>query len=389
MSHRGSKVRRVYLLALLAAVLLVVFFVVKGIRAGYVLPETESVSSTPYRTIAKYAGAIKEARGVFVPLAGKYPAVSISVGVGRDVVWSEGIGYADLREESPVTSGTRFRIYSLSKPITAAAAAALVERRGFDLDASVREYLPSLPEHYAPVTARHLIGHLAGVRHYEGGEWMKVSESGCASPSDALDIFIDDPLVSSPGESYEYSSYGYVLLSALLEAVSGMDFEKCVGGLVFRPAWMHNTKIEKPDAGETRATFYEPARFGRVKEARPLDNTCRWGAGAFLSTPDDLAQFCLALLDGRIVGGGAFDEIFTSMKDPSGEETGYAFGWGVGVDEAGRPYASHSGGAIGGRAAVYILREQKIVVVILANMEGDPLTDEAAQIAGIFARLSD
>ena len=77
------------------------------------------------------------------------------------------------------------------------------------------------------------------------------------------------------------------------------------------------------------------------------------------------------------------------MKDSSGEDTGYAFGWGVGVDEAGRHYASHSGGAIGGRAAVYLLREERIVVAILANMEGDRLTGEAAQIADIFARLTD
>ena len=180
-----------------------------------------------------------------------------------------------------------------------------------------------------------------------------------------------------------------MLLSAVIESAAGVGFERYVGEKVLRPAWMHNTIIEDPSAGASAAAFYEPTWFGRVKEAGAANNTCRWGAGAFLSTPDDLVQFGLALLNGRIVGGDALDEVFASMEAASGEKTGYAFGWGVGVDGAGRPYASHSGGAIGGRAAIYLLREQKVVVAILANMDGEPLTDCAAQVADIFAGVQD
>lgn len=388
MNRSGGVLGRLLLIAVVAAVLLVLIFVAKDYRTSSALPSQESISTTPFRTITKYAKAIGEAREALAPVAARFPGLSVSVGVGHDVVWSEGVGYMDLAGRSPVTSGTLFRIYSLSKPMTAAAAAALSVQGILDLDASVRDYLPSLPEQYAPVTARRLIGHLGGVRHYKGGEWGRVSNTTCASPSDALELFINDPLLFPPGEKYEYSSYGYVLLSAVLESAAGMDFEKCVVEKVARPSWMRNTMIEVPGADDG-AFFYEPAWFGRAKVAAAVSNICRWGAGAFLSTPDDMTQFGLALIDGRIVGGEALDDVFTSMKTSSGEETGYAFGWGVGVDEAGRRYAGHSGGAAGGRSAMYLIIDRKVVVTLLANMEGERLTGEAKTIAEIFARFAD
>lgn len=374
---------RLILIAAIAATTLGLVHVVKAYRGSYGLPVVES-GTTPFRTITQYAAEIKEARAVLAETASRFPGVSVSVGVGSDVVWSEGAGYADIEDRTQVSASTRFRIYSIAKPITGAAAAALSEQGLLDLDVSVRDYVPSLPEQYSGVTARHLLGHMGGVRHYGSGEWMRVSSGPCATPSDALEAFIEDPLVSAPGESYSYSSYGYVLLSAVIESASGTNFETLVLRQVLRPAWMHNTMIEDP--GVTPATtFYEPAWFGRVKEARFVDNTCKWGAGAFLSTADDLVQFCLALLNGRLVSADELDEVFGPMRSASGENTGYAFGWGVGVDDQGRHYASHSGGAIGGRAALYLLREDRVAVAILANMDGERFTEQAARIAGIFA----
>lgn len=386
MSVSHSRVKRWSAIAVIAIVVLLLVALIWGLRRTGKLPDSGSVAAFPSITIANYASEIEQARGVLLPLAGKFPGLAVSVGVGRDIVWSEGIGYADIVEETPVSPTSRFRIYSLSKPITAAAAAILWESGRLDLDASVRDYLPSLPDHYAPVTAKHLIGHLSGVRHYRGGEWMKLSQSGCASPSDALYEFVDDPLIHAPGEGFEYSGFGYVLLSAVIESVTGLGFEEFVREAILRPAWMHNTGIHAPSTGNHGAVvFYEPAWFGRVRYATEVDNVCKWGAGAFLSTSDDLVRFGLALLNGKIVGKETSDVIFSTMMTVSSEDTDYGFGWELGADESGRRYASHSGGAIGGKASIYLLRDRKIVVAILANMDGDRLTDEAAKVAEIFA----
>lgn len=358
------------------------------LRITYAMPDSDSLKFAPSRMLTMYASEISRAREIVLPLLEEYPGLSVSVGVGREMVWSEGLGYADIAERIRVTPSTRFRIYSLSKPLTASVAASLWEEGALDLDAGIDKYLGSLPDYYVNVTARQLIGHIAGVRHYRDGEWMSFSSSGCSSPSEALDAFINDPLISDPGESYEYSSFGYVLLSAVIDSAWGGGFQECVRETILKPAWMHNTDLElSSSVGPGVVTFYEPAVFGRVMKAVEVDNSCKWGAGAFLSTSDDLARFGLALLGGRIVGDETLEMIFTPIHPSSGEPSNYAFGWGVGASEDGRVYAAHSGGAVGGRGAICLLPDEDIVVVLLANMDGEPLTDEAARVAAVFSKL--
>ncbi len=357
------------------------------LRLTYAMPGSDSLESAPSRMLAIYASEIRRAREIVLPLLEEYPGLSVSVGVGRELVWSEGLGYADIAERSQLTSTTRFRIYGLSQPLTAAVAASLWEEGALDLDAGIGKYLGSLPDHYVNMTARQLIGHIAGVRHYRYGEWMSFSRSRCGSPSDALDAFINDPLISDPGESYEHSSFGYVLLSAVIDSAWGGGFQECVRETILKPAWMHNTDLElSSSVGPGVVTFYEPAIFGRIMKAVEIDNSCEWGAGAFLSTSDDLARFGLALLGGRLVGDEKLEMIFTPIRPSSGEPSNHAFGWGVGVGEDGRVYAAQSGGGVGGRGAIYLLPDESIAVALLANMNGEPLTDEAARVAAVFSK---
>lgn len=356
------------------------------LRLTYAMPGSDSLESAPSRMLAIYASEIRTAREIVLPLLEEYPGLSVSVGVGRELVWSEGLGYADIAERSQLTSTTRFRIYGLSQPLTAAVAASLWEEGALDLDAGIGKYLESLPDHYVNVTARQLIGHIAGVRHYRDREWMSFSRSGCGSPSEALDAFINDPLISDPGERYEYSSFGYVLLSAVIDSAWGGGFQECVRETILKPAWMHNTDLElSSSVGPGAVTFYEPAIFGRIMKAVEIDNSCEWGAGAFLSTSDDLARFGLALLGGRLVRDETLEMIFTPIRPSSGEPSNHTFGWGVGVGEDGRVYAAQSGGGVGGRGAIYLLPDENIVVVLLANMDGEPLTDVAARVAAVFS----
>ena len=83
----------------------------------------------------------------------------------------EGFGWADLEQRVPVTPLTRFRIGSVSKPLTAAALGLLVERGELDLDAPVQEYVPDFPTKRWPITTRQVAGHVAGIRHYQGLEF--------------------------------------------------------------------------------------------------------------------------------------------------------------------------------------------------------------------------
>src|SRR5450631_432662 len=121
------------------------------------------------------------------------PAVSIAVSRGGRLVWSAAIGCADLELDAPMSKTTRMRIGSVSKPLTAAALGLLVQQGRLDLDAPVQRYVPDFPQKDWPVTTRQLAGHLAGIRHYEPGEFE--SRTPYDSVRAGLAVFEKDPLL--------------------------------------------------------------------------------------------------------------------------------------------------------------------------------------------------
>jgi len=150
------------------------------------------------------------------------PGVTLAVAVDGRIVYAEGFGYADLEQRVPVWPTTKFRIASDSKPLTAAGLLLLVEQGRIDLDPPVEKYVPSFPDKGAKITARLLAGHLAGIRHYQDDEFQIARHYD--SVLEGLKIFADDPLVSPPGKEFHYSSYGFNLLSAVMESAAGENF---------------------------------------------------------------------------------------------------------------------------------------------------------------------
>ncbi|MGW8283054.1 MAG: serine hydrolase domain-containing protein, partial [Gemmatimonadota bacterium] len=168
-------------------------------------PLAEAPSYGELAPAVEYARAILEMmrteRGV--------PGLSAAVGIDGRIVFAEGFGWADLENRSPATAATKFRIGSVSKPLTAAAIGILVERGKLDLDTAVQAYVPDFPDKRWPVTSRLVAGHLAGIRHYDGEEFL--STRRYETVSEGLEIFADDPLLFEPGERFQYSSYGWNL----------------------------------------------------------------------------------------------------------------------------------------------------------------------------------
>jgi len=165
-----------------------------------------------------YAAVVARARAVVCDrLLPRMPGLQVAVAVAGKLVWSEGFGYADRERKIPVTNATQFRIGSVSKPLTAAGLALLYERRKVDLDAPVQRYVPSFPAKRYPITTRELAGHLAGIRHYQDDEFLLNRHFNTVR--DGLTIFERDSLLFPPGTKYSYSSYGWNLIAAVIEAL--------------------------------------------------------------------------------------------------------------------------------------------------------------------------
>jgi CubicO group peptidase (beta-lactamase class C family) len=312
------------------------------------------------------------------------PGAQIAVSRGGRIVWSRSFGCANVELDAPVEPTTRFRIGSVSKPLTAAAIGALVQDGKLDLDAPVQTYVPDFPRKAWPITTRQLAGHIAGIRHYEGDEFAIREHYDTVRAG--LAIFEKDALLFQPGTKFSYSSYGWNLISAVIESASGEPFLTFMQKRVFTPAGMtHTSPDEAAPIIPGRSRFYtRDEKTGRVENAPYVDNSYKWAGGGFLSTAEDLVTFANSLLEGRLLRPETVTLLWTSMKTSDGKETDYGIGWSVDRDQKGRRRVRHSGGAMGGTANLVIYPEERLVVALLVNSD-ESFTGRAPAIAEIFS----
>lgn len=334
-----------------------------------------------------YAAAIDRAREIIGELVAEQniPGFSIAVGLDGVVLWSEGFGVANLEHRVPVTTLTKFRIGSVSKPVTAMAMGILMQEGRLDLDEPVQTYVPSFPEKEYPITVRQVSGHIAGIRHYQGNE--NASARRYETVEEGLEIFKDDPLLFEPGIEYSYSSYGWNLLSAVVEGAAGVPFLDFMKDRVFEPLEMRHTLAGHTDSIIAHRTgFYVRSRDDHgLLNAPFVDNSYKWASGGFLSTPEDLVRFGSAHLESGILSESTFKTFFTSQKLNNGEETSYGIGWRISVNERGERIVGHTGGSVGGTTVLLVNRDRGLVVAAVANISRARMGPQlAARIGELF-----
>lgn len=313
------------------------------------------------------------------------PALSAAVAVDGKVVWAEGLGEIDVENHVPATPEARFRLGSISKLITAAAVARLVEQGRLDLDAPVQRYVPAFPDKGQPITPRLLAGHLAGIRHYSLPDILRPPRR-YATLAEGLEIFQGDPLVSPPGAAYLYSSYGYNLLGAVVEGAAGKDYLTAVDELVLRPLGLAATVPDFPEKlVDHRARPYLPRATGGVENEKPIDSSFKWPSAGYLATAADVVRFGSAQLAGDFLKPATRALLFTPMKTAEGKETGVGLGWRVSKDAQGRLFYHHGGSIEGGRSYIVLVPEGRVAVAILTNLSrADFAEADTLALARIF-----
>lgn len=358
---------------------------VKGLRLALFLLQTTCISqpATLPSVDQRWNAARERAHAIACEkLAPNIPGFAIAVAVGGKLVWSEAFGYADLEAKRPATTATQFRIGSVSKPLTADAVAQLYESGKLDLDAPIQRYVPSFPEKSAPITTRLLGGHLAGIRHYRGGEF--VLNQRFATVTAGLAIFQNDSLVTAPGTRYSYSSYGFNLISAVVEGASGEQFLAYMSRHVFKPLGMTSTAPDRNDSLiPNRTRFYERTEAGQYVPSPTVDNSYKWAGGGFLSTAEDLVRFGSAHLKPGYLKAATLELLFTPQHTTSGVATPYGIGWNIATDTLGHRTVFHGGGSIGGTTAFGVDRDSRVVIALVTNL-GEARLDAAREIRLVF-----
>ena len=316
----------------------------------------------------------------------KIPGMSVAVVSDRQVRWSAGFGTQDIENNIPARAATVYRLGSISKPITAVAVMQLFERGKLDLDAPVQKYCPAVPEKQWPVTTRHLLGHLAGVRHYKSDDEFN-STRLYASVAEGLNMFKDEPLLQEPGTKYTYTTHGYSVLGCVVEGASGQKFTDFVGENVFKPAAMERARADSvADIIPNRAQGYRLTDKGVLTNSPLADNSYKVPGGGFVSTVEDLARFAAALQTDRLLKRETLELMYAPQKTKDGKETGYGLGWGVSKRPTGERAVGHSGGQQRISTFLHMQPEQGLAVVIMSNLERARLGDLAQQIGDIVLK---
>src|SRR5690606_7023688 len=242
---------------------------------------------------------IRDAIGTFMS-EHRVPGVSVALVVDGRLQWEDGFGFTDLENFVPARPESVFRLASISKSLTAVAVMQLAEAGKLDLDAPIQTYVPEFPEKQYKVTARDLLRHMAGIRHYRADEIGNTRHY--RDMVEALEIFKDDPLLFEPGTRYGYSTYGYTLLGLAVERASGQDFMSYLREHVLEPSGMRRTRDD--DLGAlipNRARGYD-LEDGRLVNAGLFDPSYKVPGGGIVAPAGDLARLAIALQEGRLLG---------------------------------------------------------------------------------------
>ncbi len=278
-------------------------------------------------------------------------------------------GYANKKDGEKFKIDTKLRMGSIAKPMTALGVMQLVEQGKLDLDTPIQTYLPDYPKQTkTQITTRHLLSHTSGISGYKDGRESNTIKT-YPTLYDALSLFKDRDLLFEPGTQYSYSTYGYTVLGAILEKVTGQTFEAYMQENIFAKAGMTNTGVEKfGEELENESKLYTRNNGkGKAKPAKENNLSNRIPAGGFYTTAVDMLKFGDAVINNRFVK----EETLKLMRQHHSlekENNAYGFGWFLYNP---KPYEGaiigHPGAQTGCTSFLFIVPEKKAISIILAN----------------------
>ncbi len=302
---------------------------------------------------------------------------TVLVARGSQKLFSKGYGSADLEWNVPNSPNTKFRLGSVTKQFTAASILLLEERGKLSVNDPVKKYLPDAPSAWEHITIFNLLTHTSGIPNFTS---FPDYEDRKALPTTAAQLvarFRNRPLDFEPGASWSYSNSGYVLLSYLLEKVTGEAYANFLRQNIFTPLGMKDSGYDSNAAVSAHRASGYAFDGRRLQNAEYVDMTVPQGAGGLYSTSEDLLKWEQGLFGGKVLKPESLAKMTTPFKN------NYAFGLEL-QTSAGRKVIEHGGAIDGFNTALAYYPDDKLTVVVLENVTGAaPPMEIAAMLAEI------
>jgi CubicO group peptidase (beta-lactamase class C family) len=280
---------------------------------------------------------------------------SVLVARNGKIIFSKSYGMADLEWSVPNSPTTRFNIASMTKQFTAASILLLEDRGKLKTDDLVKKYLPDAPVSWDKVTIYHLLTHTSGIpddaAKYEPGTPDKL-------------VFNDKPLDLQPGEKWAYTNLGYIVLGYLVERISGQTYEDFVQENIFKSLGMNDSgMLSFVTVIPRRASGYWPGSNGIENADRSFDTRIGFSSGSLYSSTEDLLRWEEGLFGGRLLSPASLRKMTTPFKSD--------YSCGLHVNRVnGRMVIEHDGDNIGFNSDMAYYPEDRLAVIVLANLNG-------------------
>lgn len=331
--------------------------------------------------------------------AHEVPSASLAVMRDGELLYARAFGWAHPEAEVPARPESRYRIASLSKPVTAVAILRLVEQGKLELQENPWRVLDmgeiwkqeGRDPRLADITIEQLLHHRAGwdreasfdpmfvptrVRKHLDIHWVPTT-------SDIIRFMLDQPLDHDPGSRYAYSNFGYCVLGRVIEARSGMSYAGYVKAHVLEPLGIQSMRIGRslPDQAWPLEVHYVDGRgrtrLSAVKERQRVslayahDQEVMDAHGGWIGTAADLARFAAAFADPEAPALLTAESVLKMWAAPEGTQppVWYGMGWSVRDVGEGRVNAWHTGLLTGGTSALMVRRHDGFTWAVLFNTD--------------------
>lgn len=300
---------------------------------------------------------------------GDLASLQVAVRHGDELLWSGALGYADLEHQVPAGPQTIYRIASVTKQFTAARLLQQVAEGEIGLEDDVRGALPDLPTGGHPVTVRQLLDHTSGIPSYTdlGPKWIK--DMGRALRwKGMLELLAEEEHAFEPGTDWAYNNSAYFAVGELSAELGRGGFRRQIEKELLAPLGLENTSLEDHAALiPHRARGYSHFEFsGTFRNALYMHPSQPGGAGAMLSTCEDLVAWELLLMGGQVLPHELLVEMTTSSVLADGREPGYGFGLALG-ELRGVERWHHSGGIFGCSSYLAGYPQANLAIALITN----------------------
>ncbi len=302
---------------------------------------------------------------------GSVVGLSGGFSIDGEVKWLGSAGLSNSADGTEFTPNTSSRIASISKPITAVAILQLYEAKKIDLDLPIQTYLSNFPiKKEGAITIRELLYHTSGIDEYKNNK-ERENQVHYENLTEAMKIFEDRDLIATPGQTFNYTTYGYVVLGRIIEAVSGMPYADYIQSNILDPLQMENTGVEIfGTTYEGKSMLYHNNSKGKISEADHHDLSNRVPGGGFYSTAEDMLTFGDAIIANSLINEATTEMMFVDSGRKK-QGNGYAMGWYLyGENPSYGPVYGHNGAQTGASAFLMLLPQVETSIVVLSNTSG-------------------